>query len=206
MARGADGRWRTIVDDIGIPVGRPQTVVVDLQGRLPAGTTELRIATNMRIYWDQILFADVAPDDVLRVERLDPDVADLRARGFSAELAAAPPPPTTYDYGRVTHASPWKAIVGAYTRLGDVRPLVTGVDDRFVVTAPGDEIALSFVAARLRPLPSGTKRTFLLFADGFSKEMDLHSASPDVVEPLPFHGMARYPYAPELHPDTPDRR
>ena len=37
-------------------------------------------------------------------------------------------------------------------------------------------------------------RTFLLFADGFSKEMDLNSASPDAVEPMPFHGMSQYPY------------
>jgi hypothetical protein len=32
-----------------------------------------------------------------------------------------------------------------------------------------------------------------LYADGFSKEMDLQSASPDHVEPLPFHGMLAYP-------------
>jgi hypothetical protein len=37
--------------------------------------------------------------------------------------------------------------------------------------------------------------------------MDLHSASPDEVLPLPFHGMSRYPYAPpEAYPMTPERR
>jgi hypothetical protein len=30
--------------------------------------------------------------------------------------------------------------------------------------------------------------------DGFSKEMNLHSASPDRVWPHPFHGMKQYPY------------
>ena len=45
--------------------------------------------------------------------------------------------------------------------------------------------------------------SFLLMADGFSKEMDINSASPDVVEPLPFHAMTRYPYAGQEHyPDT----
>ena len=44
-----------------------------------------------------------------------------------------------------------------------------------------------------------TERTFLLHADGFSKEMNLHSASPDRLEPLPFHGMSRYPYPPPEH-------
>ena len=74
----------------------------------------------------------------------------------------------------------------------------------FVVSRPGDEIALSFDAAALPPLAAGWTRTFLLYADGFSKEMDINSASPDTVAPLPFHGMTRYPYGPEeRHPHTP---
>src|SRR5205807_8248793 len=106
----------------------------------------------------------------------------------------------------VTARSPWKAMPGRYTREGDVLPLLTRVDDRFVVSRPGDEIALSFDAA-LEPLPAGWTRTFLLFADGFSKEMDLNSASPDRLEPLPFHAMSRYPYPPSEHyPDTPEMR
>ncbi len=47
-------------------------------------------------------------------------------------------------------------------------------------------------------------RTFLLRGDGFSKEMDIHSASPDTVEPLPYHGMPGYPYGTDRthYPDT----
>ena len=71
----------------------------------------------------------------------------------------------------------------------------------YVVSKPGDELALSFDAAQLKPLPAGWTRTFLLYADGFSKEMDINSASPHEVAPLPFHGMKRYPYAaPESYP------
>src|ERR1044072_1339097 len=84
---------------------------------------------------------------------------------------------------------------GRYTREGAVRELLARTDDIFVVSKPGDEIALSFDATKLPPLPAGWKRTFLLYADGFSKEMDINSASPDGVAPLPFHGMKRYPYA-----------
>jgi hypothetical protein len=37
--------------------------------------------------------------------------------------------------------------------------------------------------------------------------MNLHSASPDSVGPLPFHGMSRYPYPPgEHYPDTAEHR
>ena len=84
---------------------------------------------------------------------------------------------------------------GRYTREGDVRPLLLRTDDMFVVSRPGDEIALSFDATALPPLPAGWTRTFLLYGDGFSKEMNLNSASPDELLPLPFHGMTRYPYA-----------
>ena len=53
----------------------------------------------------------------------------------------------------------------------------------------------------LPALPNGWTRTFLLYADGFSKEMDINSASPDELMPLPFHDMSRYPYSwPEHYP------
>ena len=47
----------------------------------------------------------------------------------------------------------------------------------------------------LEPLPADQARTYLLLANGFSKEMDINSGSPDSVEPLPFHAMSRYPYS-----------
>jgi hypothetical protein len=90
-------------------------------------------------------------------------------------------------------------MIGRYTREGDVRALLKETDDMFVISRPGDELALSFDAAALPPLRPGQRRTFLLFADGFSKEMDITSASPHTVEPLPFHGMRRYPYGLDQH-------
>ena len=96
-----------------------------------------------------------------------------------------------------------RALPGRYTRPGDVRELLTQADDAFVTSKPGDEIALSFDAAALPPLPAGWKRTYLLLADGFSKEMDINSATPHGVAPIPFHGMTRYPYgSPEAFPMT----
>ena len=76
-----------------------------------------------------------------------------------------------------------------------------------MIAKPGDEIALDF-DARLTPATDGHGlRTYLLLADGYSKEMDINSASPDTVEPLPFHAMTRYPYrATEHYPDGPEHR
>jgi hypothetical protein len=94
-------------------------------------------------------------------------------------------------------------MIGRYTRTGDVRSLLTRTDDLFVIAKPGDELSLSFDAVAEQPLPQGWTRTFLLVADGFSKEMDINSASPDRVEPLPFHAMTTYPYgAREKYPDS----
>ena len=100
-ARSPTGAWRTI-ENIGIPVGRPQTVVVDLRGKLRPGERELRILTNMRIYWDQILVDRSGGDAVTRMTRLDPVDAELRWRGFSAEVSPDGRQPFTYDYDRVT--------------------------------------------------------------------------------------------------------
>jgi hypothetical protein len=154
----------------------------------------------MRIYWDQILVA-TSTEESSQLTRFDPVRADLRWRGFSAEVTPDSHEPFGYDYQRVSFASPWKVMAGRYTREGDVRDLLLATDDMFVVSRTGDEIALSFDASTLPPLPNGWTRTFLLYADGFSKEMDINSASPDQLAPMPFHAMTRYPYSrPEHYP------
>jgi tetratricopeptide (TPR) repeat protein/predicted nucleotidyltransferase len=203
QVRDGAGRWRTVVESMGFPVGRPQTVTVDLKGKFLSESREVRIVTNMRVYWDQALVDSSGGGHPSRVEPLEAAGATLRERGFSAEVTPDGREPYTYDYARVSLASPWKAFTGRYTRLGDVRELLAATDDMFVVSKPGDELALSFDAGQLKPLPAGWTRTFLLYADGFSKEMDINSASPHEVAPLPFHGMKRYPYAaPESYPRT----
>ncbi|HYX41062.1 MAG TPA: hypothetical protein VE821_05165, partial [Pyrinomonadaceae bacterium] len=207
QVRDASGQWRTVIADIGIPVGRPQTVTVDLTGKFLSASREVRIVTNMRVLWDQILVDTSSGDFPVQLTRLDPVSANLHWRGFSREMTPDGREPYGYDYEQVSFAAPWKVMPGRYTRLGDVRALLLRSDDMFVISRPGDEISLSFDATRLPPLPQGWTRTFLLYADGFSKEMDVNSASPDEVGPLPFHGMTKYPYQPPEHyPLTAARR
>ena len=207
QVKDRSGNWRTVIEDIGIPVGRPQTVTVDLTGKFVSDNREVRIVTNMRIYWDQILVSESDETSPRQIVKLDPIGADLRWRGYSAEVTRDGREPFGYDYQRVSFISPWKVMTGRYTREGDVRELLLNTDDIFVICRTGDEISLSFDAMRLPPLPAGWTRTFLLYSDGFSKEMDINSASPDQVGPLPFHGMSRYPYKwPERYPLTEARR
>jgi Tfp pilus assembly protein PilF len=204
--RDAAGRWQTAVADLGIPVGRPQTVLAEMKGLWQGPAREVRIVTNMRIYWDraQVGTAEPLPGPPVRLE---PARADLRERGFSAESAPDGREPFGYDYRTVSATSPWKVFPGRYTRVGDVRELLSRIDDVFVISRPGDEVSLSFDATGLAALPPGWRRTYFLHADGYSKEMDLHSATPDVLGPLPYHGMPGYPYAPPAaYPMTPERQ
>ncbi len=187
-----DGTWATAVEQVGIPVGRPQTVVVDLSGKL-GPSRRVRVVTTMRVYWDEAAAAAPAPDVPVEPVALEPLRADLGERGFSA--VATTGEPLAFDYARVSWLSPWKTMPGRYTREGDVRPLLASADDAFVVSKPGDEVALSFDAQALPEVGPDRARTFLLHGVGFSKEMDINSASPDVVLPLPYHGMREYPYA-----------
>jgi len=197
--QAADGSWRRAIDDIGIPVGRPQAMVVDLSKHLRRGEHVVRIRTNMRIYWDQVLVG--RPIASTGSERMTHVLsARLHERGFSEPRRPDGREPEIYDYARVSLFSPWKTMAGRFTRPGDVRSLLSRTDDQFVVSKPGDEIELEFDARDDASLPRGWTRTFLLVADGFSKEMDINSASPDTVEPLPYHGMKAYPrsFAPRL--------
>jgi Tfp pilus assembly protein PilF len=203
QVRDAAGAWKTVDENIGFPVGRPQTVVVDMRGKWLGPSREVRLSTSMRIYWDQILVDTSGGDLPYTITRLEPSTADLRWRGFSAEASQDGREPFGATYTAVTSRSPWKAFPGRYTREGDVRPLLTRTDDMFVVSQPGDEISLSFDAAPAPALPRGWRRTFLLYADGFSKEMNIRSATPDTLGPLPFHAMTRYPYGSgEHYPDS----
>jgi len=207
QVKDAQGQWRTVIEDMGIPVGRPQTVTVDLTGKFLSSSREVRIITSMRIYWDQILVDTSTGDEGIQMTWLDPLTADLRWRGYSHEVTPDGREPFGYDYKKVSFTSPWKVFPGRYTREGDVRELLQKTDDIFVISRTGDELSIAFDARALPKLPAGWKRTFLLYSDGFSKEMDINSASPDQVTPLPFHGMSRYPYrAPEAYPMTEERR
>ncbi|PYX15714.1 MAG: hypothetical protein DMG87_18090 [Acidobacteria bacterium] len=99
-----------------------------------------------------------------------------------------------YVYEEASATGPYTRPVGAYTRYGDVRPLLSSFDDRFVVFGSGDEVALDFDPSRLPPLPKGWVRDYFFVANGYEKDMDFYAAQGDVVEPLPFRGMGTYPY------------
>lgn len=124
-----------------------------------------------------------------------PETAELRFRGFSRPVIHPErKQPESFDYRTWMPLSMWNPTPGLYTRYGDVNALLDGVDDRMVIMGSGDEIRLRFDARDLPPLPGGWRRDFLLKVDGWAKDADANTAFSQSVEPLPFHGMSRYPY------------
>jgi Flp pilus assembly protein TadD len=194
--RDARGRWITAIANIGFPSGKDKTIVIDLAGKFPTPDRHVRIRTNMQIYWDHAFVAADAPETPVRTTSLKPLSADLHYRGFSRMYRRGGRyGPHWFAYDDVTQESPWRPIEGAFTRFGDVLPLVGSADDMYVIMAPGDEVTLEFDAGAANELPPGWKRTFLLYTDGWIKDADMNTAFGNTVEPLPFHAIRQYPYA-----------
>ncbi len=188
-----DGSWKRIVDDAGFPAGLERTIVVDLTGKMPIGARRIRLVTNLEIYWDQVL-VDNHAEAAARASEIPIAAATLHFRGYPLQIEGASPGDLDYDYDGVSLTGPFQRQRGSYTRMGDVTALVKGIDDRFAIFGSGEEIAADFDTAKLPALPSGWRRDYFFYANGFVKDMDWWDASPFTVAQLPFHGMSAYPY------------
>lgn len=189
------GNWKTVIADMGIPSGKPKTIVVDLAGKFLSASRQVRIVTNLCVYWDEIFLIENSGVPEVRLTRLDAANADLHFRGFSQTVIdPSRQQPEQFLYDQVHPVSNWNPTRGYYTRYGDVRPLIAGIDDRMVIMGSGDELSLEFPAFRLPNLPAGWSRDFLLLVDGWAKDSDANTAFSQTVTPLPFHAMSAYPY------------
>jgi hypothetical protein len=196
-----NGEWKRIADDVGFPAGLERTIVVDLTGKLPAGTRRIRLMTNLEIYWDQVLIDNHAEAEA-RTAEVPLALATLHFRGYPKQAEGASPGDLDYDYDRVSLTGPFQRQRGSYTRMGDVTALVSGIDDRYAIFGSGEEIAAEFDATKLPALPAHWTRDYFFYANGFVKDMDWWDASPFTVAQLPFHAMSKYPYsANEKFPD-----
>ncbi|MBM3763852.1 MAG: tetratricopeptide repeat protein [Acidobacteria bacterium] len=197
-AQKPDGSWITIVEDMGIPAGKPKSIVAEL-GELPS--TRLRIDTNLDVHWNDVfLTPDVSePQTTIHAAKLSS--ASLRFRGFSAvTIHPQRKEPERFHYGRVEATSMWNPTPGLYTRYGEVKPLLNDIDDNLTIMGSGDELRLLF-DANLPPVKPGFQREYILKVDGWAKDRDPNTAFSNTVDPLPHHGMSQYPYsASEPHP------
>lgn len=202
-----DGEWIELFKEVGYPAGIRHTMTLDVTGKVLPTDRRIRISSNMELYWDRMFLAQILEESVVGVQEISVASADLHFRGYPREYSPDGHHPNLYDYAQADRAVPWKIMAGDYTRYGDVAELVQEADDCYVIMGRGEELTLSFAADAFGPTPEGCRRTFILKTDSFCKDMDLYSAYPDTVEPLPFHSMSNYPYgADERYPDDKKRR
>ena len=200
QVKDASGAWRTVIEDMGMPDGKPKTIAVDLTAKFLTPDRHVRIVTNICVYWDEIFLGESSAAPEVRQTAIPVLSAELRFRGFSAVgIDAERKQPEQFFYSPSTPLSSWNPTPGNYTRYGDVRELLSEVDDRYVVMGSGDEICLRLNARDLPPVPKGWTRDYLLKVDGWAKDRDANTAFSQTVEPLPFHAMSAYPYPASEH-------
>lgn len=207
----ASGRWITVRDNLGFPRGSRKAIVLNIAGIFrPGAPRKLRLRTNLEIYWDKLSWGAGLPRaELMQIHRLPLASAQLRYRGFSRITKANRSSPEIPHYDVLENSALlWRDQTGYATRYGDVLPLLTKIDDRYVIATPGDELRLKFPA--LPPPAPGMKRDFFFICDGWVKDADYNTAFGSTILPLPYHGMTGYNDPPttleadhvfQLHPD-----
>jgi len=195
------GGWRQAMESFGFPAGKTKTMPVDLTGILDPADPRVRIRTTMAVWWDRAFVTVDDPPVETRVTDLPPARATLSYRGFSRRYREGEDGPELFEHDAVDTAPHWADVPGRVTRYGDVTPLLTKADDRWVAFVGGDAIRIEFDGGRLPALPSGWTRDYILVSDGWDKDFDRNTLAGTTVGPYPFHAMPAYPYAPDGFPD-----
>jgi tetratricopeptide (TPR) repeat protein len=198
-----EGGWRKAMPFMGFPGGKTKTIAIDLTDVLNPSDPRLRIETTMEFYWDHVFFTADEPPGEVHTTELELISADLHERGCSKVVPDLQYGPEQFLYDEVSQLPKWPPMHGAFTRLGDVKELLTERDDRLLVIGAGDEVTVKFRVPD-RPLPAGWKRDFLLYDAGWEKDGNVLTVLGQAVEPLPFQAMTAYPWQPdERVPDSP---
>jgi hypothetical protein len=193
-------KWVRVTDDMGFPAGLPKTITADLTGKVPEGTTRIRITTNLQIYWDNILIDRSPQNERFKLTAIPLSTANLDYHGYPRQIEDQPPGNVKYVYEQVSRTGPYARQAGEYTRYGNVLPLLTSFDDKLVVFGSGEEVQLEFDPAKLPALPKGWTRDYFFQANGYEKDMDFYAADGSTVAPLPFRRMGTYPYSGKSFP------
>ncbi len=171
-----------------------QTKVIDLSGLdIKDNTVRLSSISNIR-QWDvDWLAVDTSPDSAVTVTTLDPYSADLHYRGISSRVPTNPGDSgmtlSEPVYDELTDLFVANKISGNATKYGDVTPLLTTADNKFVIMVQGDELALKY---HVPEQAEGTERDFVYKTWDYQKAYSAPLG--DTILPLPFNEMSSYPY------------
>ncbi len=197
------GGWKVGRPALGFPAGKNKTILIRLDGITGPGVARrFRLRTNMEVYWDALAYARGLDAGLARKQTLLADEANLRFHGVVEITQADASSPEIPHYDRLVGTGQyWRDLIGFYTRVGDVRELLSAVDDRYVIMNAGDEIAMKFRAPE--GPPPGWKRDFIWVCDGWAKDGDLNTRFSKTVLPLPAHDLNSYVTPPGRLEDDP---
>ncbi len=184
----ADGTWRSVTASVGAVPAAPEferPYVFDLTKAVKGTTGKVRFTFLFRTLIDYIA-VDTSKDEPVKVTEVPLVSAKLSYHGVDRYAVVDGSP--SYSYGTPVAAGTF--FPGAYTRYGEVAPLLDAVDDKFVVAGQGDQLDLSFTAPQAPA--SGLARHYVFSPYGYYK--DAKTSVAKTVEPLPFEAMSNYPY------------
>src|SRR5437867_4499893 len=103
--------------DLGLPIG--PSMLAPLPGEAEEGPVEVRIGSNLSVYYDRIRLGRVV-DTALVTHELRPVSADLQWRGVAASRRSRDAEPLRSDYDDVSPSGPLRRLVEETTPPGDV--------------------------------------------------------------------------------------
>ncbi len=188
QVKDENGDWVNIFEtsEIIVPAAMPRTYVLDLTGRFITNDYSVRIGYYHDVNFDYVGL-DTSKQKDITINNLMLTSADLHFRGYS-NMKGAPATPDYYDLS-LDSPSSFSQPSGSFTKFGNVLPLLSEQDDKFVILHHGDEISVNFDYI---PTKEGMERDFILYSWGYYKNK--YYGTGGTVEPLPFNGMSSYPY------------
>jgi CARDB len=168
--KATNGSWVRVPDDRQFPLPdvTDDVFVVNLTGLFSTNDYELRINTYQNIQFDYI-GVDTTSQANITVQTIIPSSAVLE-QGYTTNSNSS----------------------GAFTRYGDVLPLLQSADDKFVIGREGDVVSLQF-PVDTTPVPAGMVRDYFVIASCWFKGTGL-PYMPFTVAPMPFQAMTSFPY------------
>jgi hypothetical protein len=175
--KDANGNWVRVSQDKQIPIPsdyNARTFAVDLTGLFPAGVSDyqIRLTNFWNVTYDYIGI-DTTPQQNITVQTISPSSAVL-----------------SQFWGTQSNSS------GAFTRYGDVTPLLQNADDMYVIGRQGDQVNMQFSTANLTAPAQGMERDyFFVVACWFKDPPGAWGYGFNfTVDPMPFMAMSGFPY------------
>ncbi len=182
--KDANGNWVTVEQTKQIPLPsdyNARTFTVDLTGLFPPNVTDYQVRfTNFWNVTYDYIGIDTTPQQTTIIQKLTPTSATL------SQL---------WDTNSTS--------TGAFTRYGDVTPLLQNADDMFVIGRQGDQVNMQFNASALAPVAPGMVRDYFFVVACWFKDPpgEWGYGFNFTVTPMPFMAMSGFPYpANETYP------